>query len=172
MNPVIKTFSPQLFFGAKAYAPIIGLEEKAIVVLFNWLSCLFFWGANVYIPNNRYRGKGKCRPFHWLSCNTAQYTVCMFRWPRPLSIWLLYFALIEQGRGLWAQFMPAEEVHFHRWANLLKYLQKSNFRAHIPHPCSITVNYSKNYWPPHTDESQGKRRHWPFPLLFIAPYLL
>ena len=150
MNPLIKTFSPQLFFGAKAYAPIIGLEEKAIVVLFNWLSCLFFWGANVYIPNNRYRGKGncrpfhlnilfvflgakvygpnnryrgkgKCRPFHWLSCNTAQYTVCMFRWPRPLSIWFLYFALIEQGRGLWAQFMPAAEVRFHRWSNLLKY---------------------------------------------------
>ena len=127
MNPLIKTFSPQLFFGAKAYAPIIGLEEKAIVVLFNWLSCLFFWGANVYIPNNRYRGKGncrpfhlnilfvflgakvygpnnryrgkgKCRPFHWLSCNTAQYTVCMFGWPRPLSIWFLYFALHNWAR--------------------------------------------------------------------------
>ena len=86
------------------------------------LNILFvFLAAKVYGPNNRYRGKGKCRPFHWLSCNTAQYTVCMFRWPRPLSIWFLYFALIEQGRGLWAQFMPAAEVRFHRWSNLFKY---------------------------------------------------
>ena len=150
---------------------------KAAVSLFyessdqNVFPAVIFWRQSL-CSHHRFRGKGKCRPFHWLSCNTAQYTVCMFRWPRPLSIWFLYFALIEQGRGLWAQFMPAAEVRFHRWANLLKYSCYQSLIFELTFLILALLLWTKNYWPPRTDESQGKRRHLPFPLLFIAPYLL
>ena len=56
----------------------------------------------------------------------------------------LYFVLIVQGRGFWAQYDMLQRC-FQLWANLIKTYTKIYSWAQNALPCSISVNYAK-YW--------------------------